>query len=279
MIGSMQKIAMQGIRGSFHHEAAQKLVDADPVECVTFQDVFDAVIDGSVDYGVVAIENSIHGSINHVYRLLERHNLWIAGEITLSIEQYLIGAEKVSVEELNNPEAEVRTMFPAFAQCELWLEEHLPLAKRAELYDTAFSVQNVMDEGNQMAVAIAVKCAAKEYNGVIIAGPINDDPHNYTRFILLTKERQTAEQTNRTSIIMTTGHTEGALYRALGAFAENGINLSKLDSHPIRSDKRHYSFYIDLEAGVEDEHVKQALEAIRNMGCTIKVLGSYNVEA
>tara|TARA_B100000745_G_scaffold283780_1_gene218046 strand:- start:753 stop:1589 length:837 start_codon:yes stop_codon:yes gene_type:complete len=277
-MAAMLKIAIQGIKGSFHHEAAQKLVDADPVECVTFQDVFDAVIKHEVDYGVVAIENSIHGSINHVYRLLERYNLWIAGETTLSIEQYLIGPQKVSVEELNSPDAEVRTMFPAFAQCELWLEENLPLSRRAELYDTAFSVQNVMDEGEPLAVAIAGKYAAKEYNGVIIAGPINDDPHNYTRFILLTKQRQVAEHTNRTSIIMTTGHTKGALYHALGAFAEAGINLSKLDSHPIRSDKRNYSFYIDLEAGVEDEHTRQAFEEIRNMGCTIKVLGSYTVE-
>lgn len=277
MIARMSQIAIQGIKGSFHHEAARRLVDAEPLECVTFQDVFEAVIDERVPYGIVAIENSIHGSINHVYRLLERHNLWIAGETTLSIEQYLIGPEMATIEELNTVDAEVRTMFPAFAQCELWLEEHLPLAKRIELYDTAFSVQNVMDEGDAHAVAIGGKYAAEVYGGTIIAGPINDDPHNYTRFILLQKERPESDVCNRTSIIMTTGHTEGALYRALGAFVDQGINLSKLDSHPIRSDKRHYNFYIDLEAEVDDEQVQHAFEEIRNMGCTIKVLGSYQV--
>lgn len=161
----MKKIDIQGIKGSFHHEATQKLVDAQPIECVIFQDVFDAVINDEVDYGLITIENSIHGSINQVYRLLERHNLWIAGEATLSIEQYLIGAEVLKVEDLNSPETEVLTMFPAFAQCELWLEENLPLAKRVELYDTAFSVQSVVDEQEPMYVAIAGKYAAKEYGG------------------------------------------------------------------------------------------------------------------
>ncbi len=278
MMAGMQKIAIQGIKGAFHHEAAQKLIDGEVLECVTFQDVFDAVIAAKAAYGIVAIENSIHGSINHVYRLLQRHNLWIAGETTLSIEQYLIGPQEIAVSELNTPEAEVRTMFPAFAQCELWLEEHLPLTKRVELYDTAFSVQSVVDEGEPLTVAIGGKYAAKVYGGKIIEGPINDDPHNYTRFILLTKERQDAPDANRTSIILTTGHSEGALYRALGAFANAKINLSKLDSHPIQSDTRHYSFYIDLEAGVADPAVRQAFDEIRATGCEIKTLGSYRVE-
>ena len=277
MIANMSKIAIQGIKGSFHHEAAAALVDAEPMECVTFQDVFEAVINDEVEYGIVAIENSIHGSINHVYRLLERHDLWIRGETTLTIEQYLVGPESVTVEELNSVDAEVRTMFPAFAQCELWLEEHLPLAKRVELYDTAFSVQTAVDEGERLRVAIGGKYAAEVHGGTIIAGPINDDPHNYTRFILLSKEREVPADANRTSIIMTTGHKEGALYQALGAFAEAGINLSKLDSHPIRSDKRHYAFYIDFEAGAEEDRVIKAFKDIEANDCTIKVLGSYVV--
>lgn len=274
----MQKVAIQGVRGAFHDEAAQVLLPGASVrECVTFQDVFDAVIRGEVPYGIVAIENSIHGSINQVYRLLERHHLWVAGETTLKIEQYLIGPEDVSVALLNNVESEVRTMFPAFAQCELWLQEHLPLAKRVELYDTAFSVQSVMDEGDPHNVAIAGKHAAKVYGGTIIAGPINDDPHNNTRFILLTKERQDTSDANRTSIILTTGNTEGSLYNALGAFKEAGINLSKLDSHPIPADTRHYAFYIDFEAGVDSKEAKEAFQKIQELDCAVKVLGSYRV--
>jgi len=275
----MQKVAIQGIRGAFHDEAAKKLVsDFDALECVTFQDVFDSVISGAATWGIVAVENSIHGSINNVYRLLERHNLWIAGETTLTIEQYLIGPKAISVEELNVPHAEVRTMFPAFAQCELWLQEHLPLTQRIELYDTAFSVQSVTDEGDPLHVAIGGKHAAEVYGGTIIAGPINDDPHNYTRFILLAKEQQDTHDANRTSIILRTGHTEGSLYNALGAFAEEHINLSKLDSHPIAGDTRHYAFYIDFEVGIDSDAAKRALEKIETLDCTVKVLGSYQAD-
>lgn len=276
MIGGMKKVAIQGIKGSFHDQAAGILLPSTEVyECMTFQDVFDAVLRGETEYGIVAIENSIHGSINPVYRLLERHNVWVIGETTLTVDQYLIGPKEVSVAELNVPEAEVRTMFPAFAQCELWLMEHLPLTQRIELYDTAFSVQTVVDEGNPLHVAIAGKHAAAVYGGKILVGPINDDPHNYTRFILLTKERPEINDANRTSIILTTGHKEGALYQAIGAFADAQINLSKLDSHPVPSDRRHYSFYIDLEAGEQDERVQQAFKALKEQGCGLKILGSY----
>ena len=274
----MAIIAIQGIKGSFHHEASARMVDAgEIVECVTFQDVFDAVLSGETDFGVAAIENSIHGSINHVYRLLERHNLWVAGETTLSIEQYLIGPREVSLADLDSPEAEVRTMFPAFAQCELWLTHNLPQAQRIELFDTAFAVQSVVDEGESTHVAIGGQFAAETYDGTILAGPINDDPHNYTRFILLTREPQNTEGANRTSIILTTGHTDGALYRALGAFADAGVNLSKLDSHPIPADTRHYAFYIDLEAGIDDAAVQSAFTVLEEIGVGVKVLGSYYV--
>lgn len=274
----MQKVAIQGVKGSFHDEAAEILVPgAERLECVTFQDVFDAVIADKVDYGVVAIENSIHGSISHVYRLLDRTDLWVSGETTLDIEQYLIGPKQITVTELNNVEAEVRTMFPAFAQCELWLDENLPLAKRVELYDTAFSVQSVMDEGEEQYVAIAGKHAAKIYGGEIIAGPINDHKYNQTRFILLTKERQSTANADRTMIIMTSAHQKGSLYEMLGVFVRENINLSKLASHPIPGDQRNYAFYIDLDAGLETEAVQNALKDIEALGSTVKVLGSYKV--
>lgn len=274
----MSKVAIQGVRGSFHDEAAETLLpDTDRLECVTFQDVFDAVINDEAEYGLVAIENSIHGSIAHVYRLLDRTDLWVAGEITLDIEQYLIGPKKIAVSELNDVEAEVRTMFPAFAQCELWLEENVPLAKRVELYDTAFSVQSVVDEGEPQYVAIAGKHAAKVYGGEIIAGPINDHKFNRTRFILLTKEKQPTTDADRTMIIMTSAHQKGSLYEMLGVFVKENINLSKLASHPIPGDERNYAFYIDLDAGLETEAVQNALKEIEKLGSSVKVLGSYKV--
>lgn len=275
---AMEKIAIQGIAGAFHDEAGQLLVPgAEPVACATFQDVFDAVASGVAEYGVVAVENSIHGSINPVYRLLERRPVHVSGEVTLNIEQYLIGCEPVELSLLNAPEAEICTMFPAFAQCELWLQDHLPQAKRTEMYDTAYSLVSVLEAGDPLRVAIAGRRAMDVYGGHIIAGPINDHVHNYTRFMLLTKEKLSVGDANRTLIILTTDHTDGALYEALGAFAEGAINLSKLDSHPIPSDQRHYSFYIDLEAGEQETRTQQAFARLGELGCTVKVLGSYKV--
>lgn len=275
----MLTVAIQGIKGSFHDEAAGKLVpEGTSVECTTFQDVFDAVVSGSTDYGVVAIENSIHGSINPVYRLLARTKLWIAGEATLQIEQFLIGTtDTVSIEELNTPQTEVRTMFPAFAQSELWLNEYLPNAQRIELYDTAYAVKTITEEKNPYHVSIGGSYAAEMYGGHIVAGPINDDPNNYTRFVLLSKKHVTVSNANRTTLILTARHEKGALFEALGILAKHDISLSKLDSHPIPSDTRRYAFYTDLDAALHAKEVETALSELKDAGCGVEILGSYKV--
>lgn len=273
----MHKVAIQGIAGSFHHEAAQKLLgkDIEPIYCKTFQDVFAAVRDGLADKGVVAIENSLHGSINAVYRLLARHDAWVAGETYLHIEQYLIAAPDQAVDDLRGIR-KVLSQAPALAQCELWLEENLPSASLEETHDTAESVQYVVRYNDQPLAAIAGKHAAELHGGKIIAGPINDDEHNYTRFFLLERGKQEIPGANKTSIILETNHQPGALYNALGAFAQVKINLSKLDSHPIAGDKRHYTFYVDFEAGLNGSLDHDILNTLREQGCKVTILGSYH---
>ena len=272
-----QTISIQGVKGAFHDEAAAILVpEAESVECVTFNEVFENVQQDKTDFGVVAIENSLHGPINPVYRLLENKELWIAGETTLAIEQYLIGCQDIEVEALNTPRAEVRTMFPAFAQCELYLQKTLPQIKHVERFDTAVAVKEVMEEKNPHVVAIAGKRAAKVYGATILTPPINDHFHNHTRFILVTKNKiNVPEDANRTMIILTTDHQEGALYKTLGVFAQEKINLSKLASHPIPADTRHYAFYIDLEIGLNEKSCQESLKTLKDQGCQVKVLGSY----
>ncbi len=288
---AMTYVAIQGIEGSFHATAAARLlapnVQATLLPCATFEEVFNAVKEGRAEYGVTAIENSLHGPINVVYRLLDRNGLWVAGETTLHIDQYLISAsQNLSLVQLNSPETIVFSQAPALAQCEAWLTHNLPFAARQETGDTATSVRSVVEENNPHHLAIASKDAAQIYGGNILAGPINDDPHNYTRFVLLQKEAPKQEETSttaevgttwRTSIILTTDHSEGALYRALGAFAAEKISLSKLDSHPIPHDKRHYAFYIDLEAALSHPSTERALAALTEQGCAVKVLGTYAV--
>jgi prephenate dehydratase len=274
------KIAIQGLIGSFHHEAAQKMlpdVSLEFLECQSFREVFASVVDGQADQGVVAVENSLHGPLNAVYRLLQEYHLWIANETTLHIKQYLIGHTGPSVESLNNTSAQILSQAPALAQCEQWLDEHIPLAHRQETHDTAESVRYVIKQQETSLAAIAGQTAAELYGGAIIAGPINDDPHNYTRFVLLQKAPANTPDANRTSIILRTDHTPGALYRALGVFDAQGINLSKLDSHPIPDDTRHYAFYIDFEAGASSPATQSTLEELAKLGYSVKVLGSYHV--
>lgn len=271
-------IAIQGIAGSFHHEAANLLIHDRPfelVECDTFPEVFSAVHKGTADYGVSAVENSLNGSINSVYRLLHREKLWIIGEQFLHIEQYLIGHEPYSLQQLNVQVTEVMSHPVALAQCEAWLDTNLPFAMRKETKDTAESVRYVMEEKNSFYTAIAGKGAAEMYGAHIIEGPINDDKHNYTRFLLLSREKQPVKDADKTSIIFKTDHTPGALYRALGAFDRAKVNLSKLDSHPIPGDKWHHIFYADFDAGLDKNFSHPAIEDMRTQGVEVIVVGSY----
>lgn len=267
------KTAIQGIAGSFHHEAATKMLGPDIklLPCNTFKQVFDAVKYGQAEQGVVAIENSIHGSITAVYRLLARNNVWVCGETSLQINQYLIAANDISVMAIRT----VMSQSPAIAQCELWLESNLPNAHIEETHDTAESVKFVAQNSNEPLAAIASKQAAKIHKGTIIAGPINDDRHNYTRFFLLRNNSQYFSDANKTSIILETNHQPGALYNALGVFARSKINLSKLDSHPIATNKQHYSFYIDFDAGLNDQLDHEVLDVLRKQGCKVTILGTY----
>lgn len=276
------KVAIQGLKGSFHHEAAEKLLASNGatielVECATFPEVFEAVRLGNADYGVAAVENNLFGSINPVYGLLERYHLWIAGDTTLHIHQFLISHAPIALQALQKGPTEVFSQVMAIAQCDQWLSANLPQAKRHEMNDTTASVDWVLKKQDSHFVAIAGQRAVQERGGHIVAGPINDDPNNFTRFFLLQKENKESERAERTSIILRTDHTPGALYRALGAFVEENISLSKLDSHPIAGDKRHYAFYIDFDVPLSSDAAKRALKKLESQSCIVKLLGSYPV--
>lgn len=276
------KVAIQGLRGCFHQEAAEKILaqskdSVEWAECKTFPEVFEAVQSEKVDYGIVGVENNLFGSINTVYGLLERYHLWIAGDTTLHINQYLIGYEDMSLDEIKKGPVEVLSQVMAIAQCDQWLTNNVPQAVRREMNDTTASVDYVVEKKDRHCFAIAGERAAEERGGHIVAGPINDDPNNFTRFFFLQKKHQESAGAERTSIILRVGHTSGALYRALGAFEEEGINLSKLDSHPIPGDKRHYAFYIDFDEPLSSQKAQKALENLKSQSCQVKVLGSYPV--
>lgn len=276
------KVAIQGIAGSFHHQAAEQLFGDELalVERKTFRDVFEAVQNGQAERGVVAIENSLHGSINPVYRLLAEQKLWVCGEIRLKIELFLIGGQYASLTDEPHEYYPIDTVFSqaeALSQCENWLDTHLPAARRQELSDTAESVRYVThQQASDHFSAIASKAAAERYSGSILAGPINDDPDNYTRFFILAKEKQPTSDANRTSIILTEKTDQpGSLYEALGHFKTISANLSKLDSHPLPGKQRRYAFYVDIDAGLQQ--LQPALDKIKTQGWTVQILGSWQL--
>lgn len=269
------KIAIQGIKGSFHDQAASVLANdrAEIVPCNSFAEVFRAVESGEAPYGLVAIENNIHGSINDVYRLLERYYMWIIRSVRMQIGQALIASKPLSLTDLGTGEGiRILSQAPALSQVEQWLDANLPDAVREETHDTADSVRVVVESGDPSVLAVAGEYAAKMYGGHVVARDIQDDPDNYTRFILFQKECIDSPEATHTSIILKTNHAPGSLLRALEVFANHDCNLTKLDSHPIPGDQQHYAFYIDYEQGSNGKKVVADLEALGN---SVKVLGTY----
>lgn len=278
------KVAIQGIQGSFHDQAAKELFsdrDYELVECTTFRDVFTSVQEGQTDYGVVAVENSLYGSINAVYKLLAERKLYISGETSLHVSLYVIAASELDIAKINTPNTDVFSQREALGQCQLWLSSHLANAKIVETDDTAKAVQLITERNEGQNLAIAGKAAAELYDAKIIAGPINDELENYTRFFVITKKKVDVPGANRTSIILheNTFDKPGILYKALVVFAEAGINLSKLDSHPRPGKIRSYAFYIDFDASLTSPEGQKAIETLENQGWRIQILGSYKAHA
>lgn len=273
------KIAIQGIKGSFHSQAARELFkghDYSLVECDNFRDVFMAVKNDQTEYGVIAVENSLHGSINPVYRLLAEESLQVCSEVRLSISLYLIGHDNGGLEMLNTPNAKIYSQREALSQCEQWLAQSLPNAQIVEANDTAAAVKEAVEAMSYEQVAIGSREAARLYNGQVIAGPVNDEVENYTRFFVITKKKQIGSEANRTSIILTENSDQaGRLYEALGVFAKHNINLSKLHSHPRPGKRRLYSFYIDFDAAVSEAEKLGVLAELEQIGWKVTVLGSY----
>ncbi len=265
-------IAIQGNVASFHDIARRRFFgdECEIISCRSFKDVFHRLADGAADYAICAIENSLYGSINEVYDLLLRYRLWIAGEVVLRISHHLIGLAGVEIADLT----EVHSHPIALAQCEDFLETRLGHVERFEHFDTAGAVADVKRWNDPRKSAIAGKYAADRYELEVLASGVETNKQNYTRFMVLARGR-IEQECDKTSIILRTAHEPGALYRALGVFDRNEINLTKLESRPVMGRAWHYMFYLDFEAGVDDPRTVSAFDELRRLGDDKTVLGSY----
>ncbi len=263
------RVAIQGEQASFHDSAARQWFGGTitPVVCESFAEVFGVLNRHEAEAAVVAIENSLYGSINQVYDLTESHGYPIVGEVHLPVHQQLIGT----------PGAEVTHIYShlvALAQCENFLDARYPQATRVEYHDTAGAVRFVSESGNASHAAIANREAAQLYNLEVIAADIEDNPANFTRFLVIQPGGTPPSNANRTSLVLTTDHTPGALARILTILADYDINLSKLQSRPIIGKPWHYRFYLVLDTAGAPLH--PALAEIRPFVASLTILGEYH---
>jgi prephenate dehydratase len=273
------KIAFQGERGAFSEDAARQLLGTNiqTVACRTFEEMFAAVSSGAVDAAAAPIENSLAGSVHKNYDLLMEHDLTIIGETNVRIILHLIAPRGVSLSQL----LRVHSHPVALAQCERFLRAN-PQLEVCPAYDTAGSVKMIVDGNTGEDAAIAGATAAAVYSADIVAESIEDNPQNFTRFLLLCRpDRATGIKTTvktdqrKTSIVFRVANKPGGLFRSLAAFALRDIDLTKIESRPIEGRPWEYSFYLDLIGDQNEPHVERALANLAELAESVRVLGSY----
>lgn len=272
--GERPRIAIQGYEGSFHQVAALQFFgkDVQVIPCATFREVVKiAASKKESDGGIMAIENSIAGSILPNYGLLQKSNLKIAGEIYLHIKQNLLVNRGVRLEDIR----EVHSHPMALLQCIDYLEKHLHW-KLVETEDTALSAKHIHQHRTRHAAAIASKLAAELFSLQIIAPNIHTMKNNYTRFLVLQKEHSlnTIEGANKASVNFNTDHSKGSLARVLTKIAEGGINLSKLQSFPIPGSDWQYSFHADMEFDTIAQF-EEVIESVKPITEGLIIYGVY----
>jgi prephenate dehydratase len=270
-------VAFQGELGAFSEEAVHALFDeAELMPCSAFEEVFGAVERGQVDRAVVPIENSVFGSVPINYDHLRQHDVQIVGELTMRIRHHLMGVEDTSLDRAQ----QVRSHPQALGQCRRFLRRHLPESETQPMYDTAGAAQYVAEAGAPDVLAIASEAAAARYELTVLAAEIEDDPQNFTRFLVLARTDEVAvaprDAPMKTSIVFALReNVPGALFKSLAVFALRDLDLFKIESRPRVGHPGRYLFYLDVAGRAADEPVERALDHLSEITAELKVLGSY----
>jgi chorismate mutase/prephenate dehydratase len=266
------KVAFLGPEGTFTQQAVLKhfghSVRAMPLPSIA--EVFYEVQAGHADFGVVPIENSTEGTVNHTLDMFMNSSLKICGEIELRIHQNLMGKMK-GLESIQRVVSHPQSL----AQCRGWLDEHLPKAERVAASSNAEAARRARDEDGTAAIAGTV--AAEIYSLQIMVPEIEDRPDNTTRFLVIGRKLFGASGKDKTSLLMTGGNTQspGALHKLLEPFARKGISLTRIESRPSQKKKWDYVFFIDVEGHVEQQPLKSVLEELKKNSSLFRILGSY----
>jgi prephenate dehydratase len=269
----MKKVVFQGEAGANSHLAIREAYpDAEALPCATFEDCFAAIGAGDADLGMIPIENSLAGRVADIHHLMPEAGLHIVGEHFMPVRHQLLGPKGATLDGIRTVESHVH----ALGQCRKIIRR-LGI-KPVVSADTAGSAREIAEANDLTRAAIASRLAAEIYGLTILAEDVEDESHNTTRFIILSRESRWAKRgddSTITTFVFRVRNVPAALYKALGGFATNGINMSKLESYMIEGNFFATQFYADVEGHPEDRKLVFAFEELAFYSKEMKILGVY----
>jgi prephenate dehydratase len=271
-IPNAKRVAFQGEPGAYANLAAREAVPhASAIPKPTFEDAIEAAKSGDTDLVIIPVENSLIGRIADIHHLLPDSGLHIVGEHFLPIRHQLLGLKDARLEDIKS----VYSQAPALAQCRTILRDRKLVAHN--WYDTAGSAKHIAELGDKSAAAIASTLAAEFYGLKILQADVEDEHHNATRFLIMSRQDERAPNKGKvvTSFIFQVKNAPAALYKALGAFATNGVNMTKLESYQLGGSFNATQFYADIQGHPDEPNVAAALKELEFQTAKMTVMGVY----
>ncbi|TFG65853.1 MAG: prephenate dehydratase [Anaerolineales bacterium] len=267
----MVMIAFHGVAGAYSEEAIRQYYgqDVDTLPCRLLEDLFPTVERGEADFALLPVENAVAGAVAGAYEVLLERDLRINAEVIYHVQHMLMAIPGTRVEDITH----VRSHPQALAQCQRYLTRHGLTPEPA--FDTAGSARDLANNPEPGVAVVASALAAELYGLEILDKAIEDYPFNYTRFFIMGMDDPPRAQRSKTSVVFSTRHSPGALYKSMGEFASRGINLTKLESRPRLNQPWRYMFYLDFEGHNQDMACEAALLGLMRHSAFVKFLGSY----
>jgi prephenate dehydratase len=273
LVAQARRVVFQGEPGSYSHLSTREaLPHCEAVPAPTFEDAFAAIREGRVDLGMIPIENSLHGRITDIHHLIPDSPVYIVGEHFHRVRHQLMAIPGASLSTIKT----VASQEPALGQCRRIVRE---LGLKRQLWaDTAGAARHVAEEKDPSLAAIASRLAAEIHGLTILKADVEDADHNVTRFLMMSCAPDDADNTGEkvlTTFIFRVRNVPAALYKALGGFATNGVNITKLESYQLEGSFSATQFYADIEGHPEERNVRLALEELQFFTSSLKILGVY----
>ena len=265
------QIAYYGVIGSYTEQAMLEYFEGQGtgIAMKTFEEVMMSLKNGQADYGVLPIENSSTGTLSDIFDLLAEYDNYIIGEHVVTVDHNLWGLPGADISKVKR----VYSHPQALLQCSDFLKKH-PYIEQIEGGSTASCARRILQENDLSQAAIASKRAGEAYGLELLQTSIHNEEHNRTRFIIISNKRRYLSQANRISICFVLPHRSGALYHILSHFIHNNVNLTRIESRPIKCNSFSYRFFVDFEGSLNNAQIKNALYSIKQEALELKILGS-----